>query len=125
MALRTPASTRSSSHCLRGDARRESLGPPVVPASLPFLYRLNFAGESGYPWRQRGSSFGPEEFAENLNAGILVHFVVGDLATKTPLGYIAAYDADLRSGHCELLISMVQQAWLSGHVIDASLTFLN
>lgn len=72
---------------------------PVSPSDLEFLYSICTAAPNGFRWRFRGSIPDRVTFANSLNDGILVQFLVERKATSEAVGLVAAYGASHRDGY--------------------------
>src|SRR5262245_61152949 len=72
----------------------------VVASDYEFLFLLSADDRTGPHWRYRGMPPRPEEFVRDLWHGVLVQYLVEDIESQERLGLVAAYDANLRDGHC-------------------------
>jgi len=67
---------------------------PVMREHLPFLYELAIDEESGFRWRYGGGVPPFEVFEKNLWTGVQIQFVIGDRATRNPIGFVQLYNVD-------------------------------
>jgi len=76
----------------------------VDPADYPFLRQLASSDTTLLRWRDRGQTPRPEQFVENLWAGVVAQFVVERRATGQPLGLVSCYAADARNRIAHLAV---------------------
>jgi hypothetical protein len=85
---------------------------PVTPAHYSYLIALHAEVSNtpdAIPWRWRGETPHPERFANELWLQVLAHYVAQDRRTGAPVGYLVAYDPDLRNGHCKVAVCFSQR----------------
>src|SRR5690242_17733633 len=96
---RTPARGRG---VMTADVAPRTTGPPlsgrrvrlrsVVPTDYDYLYRLANHQVVAPNWRYRGPSPSPGQFAHDLWAGTLVHFMAVRKVNGQRFGYVQAFD---------------------------------
>jgi acyl carrier protein/RimJ/RimL family protein N-acetyltransferase len=97
---------------------------PIVPNDLEFLYQISVAPENGYRWRYRGAVPTRSMFAEALDKGILVQFVVERSATSEPVGLVTAYGANLRDEWTYVAAVTAPKFVQSGAVLDGLINLI-
>jgi RimJ/RimL family protein N-acetyltransferase len=70
----------------------------VQPQDYAFLHRLAVHPETGFRWRFRGATPGPEEFNRGLWNQVTAQFVISERATKRQVGVVTSYGTNLRDG---------------------------
>jgi hypothetical protein len=73
---------------------------PVEPVHYSYLYEISLHQLSNVRWRYRGQLPPYEIFVQQVHSDVLAHFIVTDLGSGVPRGYVVAYGADLRNRHC-------------------------
>lgn len=75
---------------------------PVVRGDYDFLYDLTQRRDPVVFWRHRGRCVSLEAFPSLLWRSVLIQHVIVHAKTSSPVGLVAAFDADLRSGTAQL-----------------------
>lgn len=78
----------------------------VHPEHYQYLYWLSLSEFNNVRWRYRGQLPPFEVFVQQLQADVLVQFMVQDASTGRRLGHCVAYSADLRNRHCYIGVLM-------------------
>jgi RimJ/RimL family protein N-acetyltransferase len=105
-------------------AGRRVILRPVYPEDYGFLYSLAVSPEIGFRWRYRGAVPAYDVFLRELWAGILVQFMVCDVATGEPVGFVVAHSADLKSGFAHVAVLMSPPAMGRGWGVEAGALFI-
>jgi hypothetical protein len=75
----------------------------VVPEDSRFLQFAETSTEVAPRWRLRGATPGPQEWTQSFWRGVLAQFVVVPARGEgSPLGVVAAYQANFQDGHAYL-----------------------
>jgi RimJ/RimL family protein N-acetyltransferase len=98
---------------------------PVLPNDVEYLYRLSVHPDVTWRWRYRGQSISFDQFAQQLWAGTLVHFVVERIEGNQPIGYVQAFDASERHGWCHFAVMLDPALERSGWAIECLALFFN
>jgi len=110
---------------MTADVAPRTTGPPlsgrrvrlrsVVPTDYDYLYRLANHQVVAPNWRYRGPSPSPGQFAHDLWAGTLVHFMAVRKVNGQRFGYVQAFDASSRNGwaHAAVMLDpmLLRAAW--------------
>lgn len=97
----------------------------ITPSDYEFLYKLETAPELGSRWRFRSGLPSPERFAASLFDGVLASFLVEERENGKPLGFVTAYSADFRNGHCYLAVAATPEVHGRGVLLEAAGLFIN
>ena len=97
---------------------------PVLPSSVPFLYKLAISPEIGFRWRYRGSVPHYAQFEAELWRSVLTQFVVESIATGEPVGNVICYKPDLTLGHAYIGAAMSPAYGNSGIAIEPVALFV-
>lgn len=76
----------------------------VEPRDYPWIRDLTSRGTNLVQWRDRGQTTRPEQFVENLWAGVVAQFVVERRSTGEPLGVVTCFGVDQRNRHAHLAV---------------------
>ncbi len=98
---------------------------PVVRADYDFLYDLTQRRDPVVFWRHRGRCVGPEAFPSLLWRSVLIQHVIVHAKTSSPVGLVAAYDADLRSGTAHLDVAVEPSVHGQGWPYEAVVLFID
>lgn len=94
---------------------------PVLPQYYPFLYALSLQGNNSFRWRYRNQIPAFDVFVQQIDLDVLCHFIIEWQGHAS--GYVVAYGADTRNGHCHIGVVLAEHA--IGHSIGiASLDLL-
>ena len=97
----------------------------LMPSDYEYLYRLATDEEIAWRWRYRGHTPSPEQFQQNLFAGITAQFIVEHLPTGKPIGHVQAFDANDRNESCHFSILLDPSLDRVGWTMEALLLFLD
>jgi acyl carrier protein/RimJ/RimL family protein N-acetyltransferase len=74
----------------------------VDPSDYEWLYELTTRSENLVRWRDRGTTYRVEEWADRLWAGVAAQFIGVAVENETPLGLVTVYNHDARNRHARL-----------------------
>lgn len=97
----------------------------LVTSDYEPLRLLEQTGVSLVRYRHRGQTLSPENFVASLWHGVLAQFVVCTVEEAYSLGLVAAYDADLRNGHCKVAGHVGSSARSTGAGIEGFALFFS
>jgi RimJ/RimL family protein N-acetyltransferase/acyl carrier protein len=98
---------------------------PVVRSDYPYLYDLTQRRDAVVLWRHRGRCLSPESFPATLWRSVLIQHVVVHAANATPVGFVSAFDADLRSGTAHLDVVLDPCVQGQGWPYEAAVLFVD
>lgn len=96
---------------------------PVLEKHIAYLSSLASAPATSYRWRYRGMTPSPDHFVRDLWRGVLCQFVIQRNESKSPIGLITAFGADLRNGYAYMAIVIDQKYARRVHAIEAAKLF--
>jgi RimJ/RimL family protein N-acetyltransferase len=100
---------------------------PLLPADTTSLYLAGLGPDHGRRWRFRGRTVSFEEYAQTLHEGVLCQFAVCAREGDALQGVVAAYNADLSSGHAHFAFVRCHNpsARVPGALTDGAALFLD
>jgi hypothetical protein len=105
-------------------SRRVSLRP-VVPADLPFLYRIEVLDGSTESWRTRGATPNPIAYLRSVFDGFRTAMVCATRSDGRPFGLIAAYNAAPLTRRLWIAMTVERGSRRSGATIEAAALFID
>ena len=120
----TPDGTSDGSLPPSGRRVRGLLMRPILPDDLRFLYGLA-TNESDFRWRYRNGPPTVDQFAHDLQTGVLAQFVIVTRDQQLPIGLVAAYWPDLMIGLTHVGVVMEPRYHMTGAGIEAAGLFID
>ena len=97
---------------------------PVLEQDEALLHEAAMEPRRSYRWRWRGRTISPSEFSAALHDGVLAQFMVEDVESGAPQGFVVAYQYDAAAKHCYFGFQRAGEG-RSGAMAQGLLFFLN
>ncbi len=98
---------------------------PMIDSDIPRLHKICIQSEVAWRWRFSGAFPSLEAFAATLSGGSIAQFTIVGATSDRVLGYISAYNADLRNRTVYFAVAIDESVIGTGFGVEATILFVN